>query len=330
MATTVPSALDVDDYMSEPLLNIENLHVRFGSLKAVDGLSCELDAEHVLGLIGPNGAGKTTTLRAAVGLQPVAAGRVTVLGRDVFEHASVTNRSICFTPDAPAMYDALSIEQFLLFIGKCYGLTRRLTEERIDHWLSVLWLTDKRRAKIETLSRGMKQRLSVARSLLPDPHVVLMDEPAAGLDPAGRVEFRKLIASLRDQGKAIIVSSHILTDLAEYCTHIAIMGHGRLLQSGPVDQVAGAQSRQSVKYRVVLAERVGDLAARLAPLSKRDDVSELEFDADWITLEYAADKGAAADLLKGLISAGLPVAEFQPVRPDLEQAYLRAGIRQVD
>ena len=157
-----------------------------------------------------------------------------------------------------------------------------------------------------------------------------MDEPAAGLDPAGRVQFRQLLASLRDQGKAIIVSSHILADLAEYCTHIAIMGHGKLLKCGTVAEVAGAESHERAKYRIVLAQRVGDLARRLEELDRDKRIGRLEFDADLITLEYDSDRQAAADLLRKLIAAGLPVAEFHTVGPDLEQAYLRTGIQQVD
>jgi ABC-2 type transport system ATP-binding protein len=316
--------------MGEPLLVIENLRVQYGRLVAVDALSLELHAGHLLGLIGPNGAGKTTTLRAAAGLQPVTTGRVHLLGHDVFKRPTIVNRHLGLTPDTPALYDTISVYDYLRFIAQCYDLSELQAAERIDHWLERLWLTDKKQARIATLSRGMRQRLAVARTLLPDPHVVLMDEPAAGLDPAGRVEFRHLLASLRDQGKAIIVSSHILADLAEYCTHVAIIGHGKLLRYGTVAEVAGAESHEFARYRIVLAERVGDLARRLEMLKDDGMVRQLEFDADLITLEYDSDRSAAAELLRKLLAAGLPVAEFHSVRPDLEQAYLRAGIRQVD
>jgi ABC-2 type transport system ATP-binding protein len=316
--------------MADALLSMENLRVQYGQLVAVDGLSCELHAGQLLGLIGPNGAGKTTALRAAAGLQPLTTGRVCILGHDVFKDAPLVNAHLGFTPDSPALYDTLTVEQFLRFIAKCYGLTERLASERIDHWIETLWLADRKSSRVSALSRGMKQRLAVARTLLPDPHIVLMDEPAAGLDPAGRVELRKLLANLRDQGKAIIVSSHILADLAEYCTHIAIMGHGRLLKYGTVAEVAGAENHGRTQYRIVLAQRVGDLAARLRELQADEGITRLEFDADLITLEYDRDRPAAAELLRKLIAAGLPVAEFHTVSPDLEQAYLRAGIRQVD
>ncbi len=316
--------------MAEALLEIEHLRVVFGRLVAVDDLTLELGGGQLLGLIGPNGAGKTTTLRAAAGLQPATTGQVRLFGHNVFEHPERVNHHLGFAPDTPGLYPTLTVATFLEFIGRCYGLSPQMIRERIDHWLERLWLADKREERIAELSRGMRQRLAVARTLLPDPHVVLLDEPAAGLDPAGRVEFRQLLASLRDQGKAIIVSSHILADLAEYCTHIAIMGHGRLLRYGTVAEVAGAASNLRTMYHIQLARRVGDLAERLQPLLADESVTQLDFDGDRITLEYDRDREAAAELLRRLLGVGLPVAEFRAIEPDLEQAYLRTGIRQVD
>ena len=313
--------------MSEPLLILRDIRVQYGRLLAVDGLSFELHAGHLLGMIGPNGAGKTTTLRAAAGLLPISTGSIRILGHDVFAHATEVGHHLGFTPDAPALYEGLTVEQFLEFIGRCYSLPRSLARERISYWLDELWLAEKRRAKVSTLSRGMKQRLAVARTLMADPHVVLLDEPSAGLDPAGRVYFRRLLASLRDQGKAVVVSSHIIADLAEYCTHIAIIERGRLLRFGTVHEVAGAASHDRGTYRVVLARRVGDLSTRIAGLV---DVDNVQVDGDVLTLEYDRDREAASRLLSELIAAGLPVAEFRALEPDLEQAYLRSGIGQVD
>ncbi len=313
--------------MSELLLSIRNLRVQFGRFVAVDDVSFELRGGELLGMIGPNGAGKTTTLRAAAGLQPVSTGEIRVLGHDVFRRPTVVGQHIGFAPDTPQVYDTLSVEQFLQFIARCYGLDVRLGSERIGYWLDQLWLSEKRTARVGALSRGMRQRLAVARTLLADPHVVLLDEPAAGLDPAGRVQFRQLLANLRDQGKAIIVSSHILADLAEYCTHIAMMGHGKLIRYGSVATVTGAADDARCQYRVVLAERIGDAATRLGRIA---DVQVVRAEADVLTLEHRSDRAAAASLLARLLAEGLPVAEFRPLQADLEQAYLRTGIRQVD
>ncbi len=310
--------------MSETLLSLQGVRVFYGRFLAVDDIAFELRGGDLMGLIGPNGAGKSTTLRAAAGLQGVATGTVRVLGHDVSREPVLVGRHLGFAPDSPAVYDGLTVRQFLQFAARCYRLPASLTAERIEYWLEQLWLSEKADAKIATLSRGMRQRLAVARTLIPDPHVVLLDEPAAGLDPAGRVQFRRLLANLRDQGKALIVSSHILADLAEYCTHIGIMGHGKLLQFGTVAQISGVSTEQ-VRYRVVLAERIGDLAQRLAPLNL-----SAQIDGDTFIVEAGGQRAIAAELLRSLVAAGLPVADFRALGHDLEEAYLRAGIRQVD
>lgn len=313
--------------MPEALLSIRNLTVQYGRFLAVDALSFELSAGSLLGMIGPNGAGKTTTLRAAAGLLAPSGGAVRVMGYDVFRHATAVGNHLGFAPDSPAVYDSLTVQEFLQFIGDAYGMPRRLVAERIDMWLEQLWLAEKRRAKISSLSRGMRQRLTVARTLLPDPHVILLDEPAAGLDPAGRMYFRKLLAGLRDQGKAIIVSSHILADLAEYCTHILIMERGRARRFGTVAQVTDDAGHDRCLYRVQLSEAIGDVAARIAQLS---GLTRVALSGDRLDFEYLSDRPAAARLLRGLLDAGLPVAAFHPLTPNLEEAYLRTGIGQVD
>lgn len=311
----------------EALLQLDDVRVQFGTFRAVDGVSLTLRAGELLGFVGPNGAGKTTTLRAAAGLQPIVSGKIRVFGHDVFADPAAAARHLAFTPDTPALYDGLTVTQFLDFVGRMYGFPAAARQERSEYWLEQLWLSDKRTAKVQTLSRGMRQRLAVARSLLGDPHVLLLDEPAAGLDPAGRVQFRRLLASLRDQGRAIVISSHILADLADYCTHILIMEHGRVLRHGTVAEITGSAVHARGYYDVVLVQRVGDLAARLADLP---GVTVVRAEGDRVTLEYETQRAAAAQLLQQLLARGLPIAEFAAHKPDLEQAYLRSGIAQVD
>ena len=314
--------------MAETLLELEHVRVQYGTFLAVDDVNLSLKGGDLLGMIGPNGAGKTTTLRAAAGLQPVTTGSVRVLGAPLDIRNASVRASLGFTPDTPALYDTITVTQYLEFIGDCYGLDRELQKERIGFWLEQLWLGEKKQAPLKSLSRGMRQRLAVARTLLPDPHVILLDEPAAGLDPAGRAHFRQLLASLRDQGKAIVVSSHILADLAEYCTHILIMERGRALRFGTVADIASeTHAGHDAQYQVVLAQRIGDVEARLKNFA---NVKAVRIDGDRLTLEFARDRAAAADTLRKLIESGLPVAEFRPLQQDLEQAYLRSGIAQVD
>ncbi|HUN81392.1 MAG TPA: ABC transporter ATP-binding protein [Phycisphaerae bacterium] len=294
---------------------------------ALPDFTLQMEAGQLLGLIGPNGAGKTTSLKAVAGLLPTAAGRIRVLGEEVEPGNTAALSRIGFAPDTPPIYEEISVEDFLRFIGRAYRVGRELTEERIDYWLEQLWLTDRRTSKIKTLSRGMRQRLTVARTLLPDPALVLLDEPAAGLDPAGRVQFRKMLGTLRDSGKALIVSSHILADLHEYCTHIAIMEKGRILNFGTVAQIVGGQQDNRCLYEVVLARSVPAIAEILAGV---DHLAKIEIQGRQISFEFEHDDEAAANLLARLLQAGLPVARFGPVDHDLEQAYLRTGIKQVD
>ncbi len=309
------------------VLEVRNLRVEYGKFVAVPDLSLQLSADNLLGLIGPNGAGKTTTLKAIAGLLPCAAGSVEVLGNEVEPGNARTKSCIGFAPDSPPIYEEITVVDFLRFIGRAYGTPRDMTDERIDFWLEQLWLTDRRKDKIKSLSRGMRQRLTIARTLLPNPTLVLLDEPAAGLDPAGRAQFRNLLGNLRDQGKALIVSSHILADLDEYCTHIAIMQGGKIIRYGTVAQIVGGKDDNRCRYDVTLATPSPETERILKEIPT---LTQVEVHGRKISFEFEHDAQAAADLLRMLIQRDLPIADFGPAAHDLEQAYLRTGIKQVD
>lgn len=313
--------------MADPLLAIDDVSVHYDEFCAVDRLSFELHGGELLGLVGPNGAGKTSLLRAAAGLQPISHGQIHIFGHDVFRLPVAAGRHVAFTPDSPMYYEQLTVEQYLQFIGQSYDLAANERRGCIDYWLEELWLTEKRDLKIKALSRGMRQRLAVARSLIPDPHVILLDEPAAGLDPRGRVKFRQLLSSLRDSGKVLVVSSHILADLAEYCSHILIMEHGRSLKQGTVREVTGVAAHEPCRYLVRLVDAVGDAPQRLQSLS---GAKVLEINGCELLLEGENGHQPAAALLRLLIERGFAVREFRALEVDLEQAYLRSGIAQVD
>ncbi len=310
----------------EPLLVARGLRVAFGDLVAVRDVSLSLGGGEVLGLIGPNGAGKTTFLRAAAGLQPPTRGTTHVMGYDVCGDDTEFRRHIGLAPDAPPVYEELTVDQFLTFIALAYQIQRSLARERIDFWLEQLWLTEKKHEKIATLSRGMRQRITVARTLVPNPTVILLDEPSSGLDPAGRIQFRKVLASLRNQGKALIVSSHILADLEEYCTHIAIIEHGSILRYGAVGDLHDrAEGRH--RYQLALADEDTRLAGILADIEGVSDVSHV--DGVW-TFEFDDRPQRSAELLKTIVARDVPVASFGPMGDTLEDMYLRSGVKQVD
>jgi ABC-2 type transport system ATP-binding protein len=308
------------------LLSIDSVSVTFGNLRAVREVGLNLRGGDLLGLIGPNGAGKTTLMRAIAGLQPTSAGSVSILGTPLERDRDLV-RHIGFTPDTPPLYEEMTVRQFLHFIGLGYDLSASEISERIDFWLEKIWLSEKANQKIKQLSRGMRQRVGIARTLLPNPNVILLDEPAAGLDPAGRAQFRQLLCNLREQGKALIVSSHILADMDEYCTHIGIMSAGKMIRMGTVAQVAQAAHGERCRYTVVLARPVPQLANLVAAISQ---VSDVAADNGRLILEYPSGHESAAALLAELMKLGLPVAGFGANAASLEEAYLRSHVGQVD
>jgi ABC-2 type transport system ATP-binding protein len=304
-----------------------SLGVRFDRLVAVNDVSFALGPGHLLGLIGPNGAGKTTLLRTVCGLQPATSGAVKILGETLLANRRDLLAHIGFTPDEPPVYANMTVRQFLRFIGRGYDLGTAEADDRIDFWLDKVWLRDKAETKIKSLSRGMKQRIGIARTLLPNPAMIVLDEPAAGLDPAGRVQFRQLLCDLRDQGKALIVSSHILADMADYCTHIGIMTKGKMLKFGTVAQVTNMHDSARCRYTILLTRPVVNFAATLGEI---DNVTAVQMERDRVSLEFVSDREAAAELLAQLVRMKIPIASFTANAADLEEAYLRVGIEQVD
>ena len=297
---------------SEPLLTIDSLRVQFESLIAVRDVSLPLPGSCLVGLIGPNGAGKTTLIRALAGLQSPTRGTIHVLGERVVPGNIAALRHIGFTPDTPPAYEELTVRQFLRMIAKGYQIDGSDADERIDFWLEKVWLTDKAAVKVKQLSRGMRQRLE-SRSAVANPTVILLDEPAAGLDPAGRVQFRQLLMNLREQGKTLIVSSHILADMSEYCTHIAIMAAGQVVQFGTVAQVAGhGVSDGRCRYNIMLAAPV---AAVDRTLEEIEGVRVVLVDNERVTIEYFIERNRAAALLREMIMRQIPVASFAASAP---------------
>ena len=309
------------------VLSVDRATVQFGTLIAVRDVTLELGSGQILGLIGANGAGKTTLLRAIAGIQPLTRGIVRILSTDIDNADAEILSQIGFTPDTPAFYEGLTVRDFLRFIGKGYGLSRSDTDERIDFWLEKVWLREKSEQKIKSLSRGMRQRVGIARTLLPNPGLILLDEPAGGLDPAGRVQFRQLLCDLRDQGKCLIVSSHILADMEDYCTHIGIMAGGEMLQFGTVAEIAHHGVNGRCRYSLTLARTMPGLG-RL--LEEMPGVSAVQAERDSAVFEFGSSREEAAQLLARLVEQKIPIAAFVANAPGLEEAYLRIGNRQVD
>jgi len=307
--------------MSSPLLTIEHLRVDFPEVVAVNDLSLTVGAGDVCGLIGPNGAGKTTTMRAISGLQECTRGSVKLDGHELAREPDELKKRLGFMPDFCPVYEQLTASEFLDHFARAYDVPHRA--QRIGQCLELTWLTEKRDALCEELSRGMKQRLVLAKTLLPDPQVLLLDEPASGLDPLGRIELRKILLQLRDAGKAVLISSHILTELSGFCNTAAIMERGKLVMFGTIADLGQkmARRRMSVKWRAD-----GDKALEIL---KAANVKSLEADGPGATFDFEGSADALDGLLKTLVMQGVRVCEWRGSGDDLEQIFLQSGAKEL-
>ncbi len=281
----------------EVAIRIDRLTKRYGDLFAVRDLSLEIPRGSVFGLIGPNGAGKTTTFSVLATLLRPTSGSVTVAGLDPARDPRAVRRRLGYMPDAMGVYDGLRVAEYLEFFAASYKVPRARWAATLDTLLELVDLGTKRDAMVNSLSRGMKQRLSLARALVHDPEVLLLDEPASGLDPRARVELRNLLVELRTMGKTIVVSSHILAELTEMCTVVGIMEKGRLLASGTPAEIRD-RSGHGRQVRVRLA---GGEERTMA----------------------VADEAEQVALLRSLVEAGEQVLEFSEVGHGLEDLFMR-------
>lgn len=222
------------------VIKVSNLTKVYGSLRAVDDITMTIEAGSLVGLIGPNGAGKSTTLSVVAGLLTPTSGGVTVDEVDPTRHPRAVKSMLGYMPDVLGHYDDLTVDEYLRFFAGTYAVPKRQVEALIDDLLDLVDLRVKKASIVNDLSRGMKQRLSLARALVHDPKVLILDEPASGLDPRARIELRELLVQLNSMGKTIVVSSHILSELQEMCTEIGIVEAGRLLAYGKPDEIGHA------------------------------------------------------------------------------------------
>jgi ABC-2 type transport system ATP-binding protein len=307
--------------MADALLAIEDLRVDFPDVVAVAGLSLTVAGGDVCGLIGPNGAGKTTTMRAICGLQEWTHGRVVLDGHDLSQEPRELKKRLGFMPDFCPVYDRLTAAEFLEHFARAYDVADR--QRQIDRCLELTWLTEKRHAPCEGLSRGMKQRLVLAKTLLPDPQVLLLDEPASGLDPLGRIELRKLLLQLQAAGKAVLISSHILSELSGFCNKAAVMERGRLVAFGTLAELGQqvCSRRMAVKWRAD-----GDKALQVL---KEAGAVNLEVAGSGASFDFPGDMDALDGLLKTLVVQGIRICEWRSLGDDLEQIFLRTGAKEL-
>ncbi len=302
-----------------------DVRVDYGDVTAVEGLNLEVAAGEVFGLIGPNGAGKTSTIRVLATLLEPTYGEVFIAGHDTATHPAAARRGLGYMPDLAPVYEDLKVWELLDVFARVHGVGGKERKQRVEQVLAAVSLTGKRNAMAGTLSRGMTQRLVLAKTLLHRPQVLLLDEPASGLDPIARIELRDLLRQLAHDGQTVLISSHILTELADFCGSIGIMEKGRMVLSGPVeDLVAGLRAA-----RRVVVELVGPAADYAEKLGQYPGVVSVE--ANGLRLELGFNGGAveAAELLSTLVRDGLPVAAFYERKRGVEDVMLQIGAREV-
>jgi ABC-2 type transport system ATP-binding protein len=299
------------------MLRVEGLQKQFGAFTAVADMNLALEQGAIYGFVGPNGAGKTTTMKMVATLLRPSAGSIYIGDVDVTMEPERARRQMGYMPDFFGVYDDLKVTEYMEFYAECYKVARVGRERLIGDLLELVNLAHKRDAYVDTLSRGMKQRLCLARCLVHDPDLLILDEPASGLDPRARVEMRELLHELHRMGKTILISSHILSELSELCTHIGIVNEGRLVVSGPVEQVLRRAGARVLEIRVAGDPEAAAAVARTAP-----GVTDAQVENAVCKVALDGDDQAVAALLAHLVRGGVPVVHFAEAQSKLEDVFM--------
>jgi ABC-2 type transport system ATP-binding protein len=305
------------------MLAVETRHLsrQYGKLHAVQDLNLSIPQGSLFGLIGPNGAGKTTTLRMLAGLLAPSSGEILIAGELVRKDGGDLQRRIGYMPDFYGVYEDMMVWEYLDFFARCHGLPPERRKQVVNELLELVDLSEKRDAYVQTLSRGMRQRLCLAHAMVHEPDVLLLDEPASGLDPRARVEMRELLRELGAMGKTIVLSSHILVELAELCDSIAIIEKGKVVTSGLLTEIR-SQAQLAKRIRMRLLSPVEDAMRTLSaylgvgPVEPLAEGGGLEFD-------FAGDDEAAAGLLEHLVVEKVRPVTFEEIHTGLEELFLQ-------
>jgi ABC-2 type transport system ATP-binding protein len=299
-------------------VQILNLRKYYGATRAVRDVCFSFTSGQILGFIGPNGAGKSTTMRILASLEEPTAGDCLIDGISVVEEPEKSHRLVGYVPDALPNHRDVSVHEYLDFFARAYGLRgekRRKVVEDIEEFTNLIGIREKH---VNALSKGMKNRVSVARALVHDPPVIIMDEPASGLDPRARIELRELLKVLAGQGKAILISSHILTELAEICTAAVFIERGKILRAGTLEQLL----RQEVKHRTVVIRVLGSLDALHKHLIVQPGIESVRPLDTSVEVEVDGDEQDCCRLLADLVAGGFRVLEFRPREANLEDVFM--------
>ncbi|MDD3269456.1 MAG: ABC transporter ATP-binding protein [Syntrophomonadaceae bacterium] len=299
------------------MLVLENLCKNYGKFVAVDNLSLQVNEGSIFGFVGPNGAGKTTTMKILATLLRPSSGRAWIAGEEVSSRPKQIRQLVGYMPDFFGVYDDLKVEEYLDFYSASYGIPMLQRKKIINELLELMDLSHKREAYVDSLSRGMKQRLCLARCLVHDPALLILDEPASGLDPRARVEVREILKELKAMGKTIIISSHILPELTEMCSHVGIIEAGKMVASGTVEQIVNrSQSTQVLEIRVL--DQLEETRAVLQDLGYTAAIGE----RNTLEMPFTGDEREMHHILAALFAAGIPLVSFAESRNNLENIFM--------
>ncbi|MEO2091273.1 MAG: ABC transporter ATP-binding protein [Gemmataceae bacterium] len=305
------------------VVEVTDLTKKYGEFVALDRLTLSVGRGQILGFIGPNGAGKTTAIKILVGLARPTSGTARIGGIDCAAEPRRVKRLVGYMPDTFGGYDNMRVSEYLDFFGAAFGLRRRELAGRVGAVLDAAGAGRFRDLYVESLSHGMKQRVAVARTLLHDPAALILDEPANGLDPPARIEMRQLLTGLAERGKTLIVTSHILPELARICHRVAIVTRGRLRAYGTADEIARQLSPLRTIEVLLTDAAAADRAAEVVRRYVEPEAEVAPAPAEFaVRFRTARTDGDLAGLLAGLVTAGVPVAQFREVQTDLEEAFM--------
>lgn len=306
------------------MIECRALHKEYGDLTAVRDLNLTIPPGEILGLIGPNGAGKTTTIRMLCGLLTPTSGSVSICGVSVHKQPELAQAYIGYLSDFFSVYEDLKVWEYLDYFASAYKMPEVGRRERIEEVIAQVGLGVKHDALIHGLSRGMKQRLGIARAIVHRPKVLILDEPASGLDPKSRADLRDLLLALRDEGVTILISSHVLAELEGFCTSIGIMEKGVLVRSGRVDEIAMTERQD----KLVRVSWIGTAGVKDA-LGKFPSISDVREDTTEAVFRYSGEPEQLAEVLQALLSSGVRVIGFGEVKQTIEDIYLKISRNEV-
>lgn len=311
----------------ELAIDTRGLTKQFDRQIAVNDVDLQVACGEVYGLIGPNGAGKTTLIRMLATAEEPTTGEIYINGERLLRDNSnpTLKQRLGFLPDDFPLYDDLSVWDYLDYFARLYHLRQPRRRQRLYDVLELVQLSNKRNSLISTLSRGMKQRLSLARTIIHEPILLLLDEPVSGLDPIARMQFREIIKILREAGMTILISSHVLSDLAELCTSVGIMELGYLVESAPLKELYQRLSRQQV-----IISTLGKLEALESEFRNHPQIDgwEILSDRNGLRVQFSGNPEDSAKLLRSLVESGISITEFHCTQEDLETIFLKLGHQQ--